>query len=80
MSKSLIIYSSKEFEMTIFVSCNPASSNNLRAFFDKYAASPLSIRIAPGLYPFGIKTSLKTLMALGTPDFNVLYVSTIKLL
>ena len=53
----------------------PASSNIFLTFFDKYAKSPLSSLTAFGLYPFGFRTSLNTLIAFGSPDSIVLYVS-----
>ena len=76
--KSLIVYSFNPFDKQIPVSLYPASSNIFLASFDKYAKSPLSIRIPLKGYPFGVRYSFATLMALGIPLCKVSYVSTRK--
>ena len=65
---SRIRYSSSELEITIEQSSSPASSSIFLACFVKYVMSPLSIRIPI----FSGFISLKTRIAVGTPDFNTL--------
>ena len=68
---SRIRYSSSELEMTILQSSRPFSSRIWRVFLVKYVISPLSI-LTPMLVGFN---SLKTRIALGSPELSTLYVS-----
>ena len=76
-SKSSVIRrSSRAFDTVILHSGQPASSSIALALRVRYAMSPESKRMPHLVMPSGRSTSLKALMALGTPLLRELYVST----
>lgn len=61
--------SSSELEAVILAFGKPAWSSSWRAAVASWAMSPESIRIPTGWWPAAY-SSLKTVMALGIPDFK----------
>ena len=70
-----ITSSSRLFESTIETSGNPAELSILEAWMLRYARSPESSRMPKGVCPF-LRSSSKTLIALGIPLSKELIVST----
>ena len=68
-TREFMVYSSRLLDTVILQSVRPASSSAARTFLEKYARSPLSMRMPLRRLPMGSKTSLATRIAFTTPLF-----------